>query len=290
VFVILPFGTCLGEWFVRQSRSLRGESIGMRDVAILWGLHVARALTAVQLAVELFPRQQVAKARNQLNRLRVLGLVERHRGGRVQGSDAYLWTLTGKGFKALEQSWVHSMGDGMVPVAWSTVRLGTFVEWGWKDQIWGSKLPGRVKHDLQAIDFLISYRRCIDAELAKITGGQCEVFTEWRCEHAFLAPWEKGTRYREGGPMGLDRACREGFPESKQSITDLGRHIQQSGFADDRMRVVKPDGAVSIVIDRLPDTIECQVNAQRGRHSATPIALPQVLPGAAGRGRCAGRV
>jgi hypothetical protein len=208
---------------------MRGESIGMRDVAILWGLHVARALTAVQVAVELFPGQQVVKARNQLNRLRVLGLVERHRGGRVRGNDAYLWILTGKGFKALERSGVRSLGDGMVPVAWSTVRLGAFVEWGWKDQIWGTELPGRVTHDLQTIDFLISYRRCITAELAKITGGQCEVFTEWRCEHAFLAPWEKGTRYRESGPMGLDRACREGFPESKQSITDLAFTYSRAG-------------------------------------------------------------
>ncbi len=58
-----------------------------RDQAILWSLHVARAMSTLQIAVELFPGQQACKARTRLNRLRGMGLVERHRGGQRTGSE-----------------------------------------------------------------------------------------------------------------------------------------------------------------------------------------------------------
>lgn len=259
--MILPFGTSSEQSFVRDCRSLRGDRIGLRDHAILWGLYVARAMSAVQIAAELFPGQQVAKARNQLNRLRRLGLVEHHRGGRLQGSDPYLWILTSTGFKALGAFRDERIisDDKNAPVPWSKVRLGAFYEWGWKTRMPGVGVPGRVKHDQQAIDFMIAYRRCIDAELTYITRGiQCLALTEWRCEHLFLAPWDKGSHHREGAPITLERAVKDAFPESKSSNYESTLHVEHGGFKDKRLRVVKPDGAVSIIIDGLPDTVFCK--------------------------------
>lgn len=143
---------------------------------------------------------------------------------------------------------------GASPEAWSKIRLSPYTPWSWTDQIWGSEIPGRVKHDIQTIDFLISYRGAIDAELAVITKGRFQAVTEWRCEHAFLAPWEKGDRYREGAQMKLKHACNELFAES----TCHDEHIRHGGFTDERLRVVKPDGAISIIIEQVPRHTYCQ--------------------------------
>lgn len=61
-----------------------------RDQAILWGLHIARVMSTLQVAVELFPGRQACKARERLHRLRGMGLVERYRGGRRTGSEPLL--------------------------------------------------------------------------------------------------------------------------------------------------------------------------------------------------------
>jgi hypothetical protein len=91
LFVINLLGTDLEEIFKGRPGELRRESLVWRDQAILWGLHVARVMSTLQVAVELFPGQQACKARERLNRLREMGLVERHRGGRRAGSEPYLW-------------------------------------------------------------------------------------------------------------------------------------------------------------------------------------------------------
>ena len=74
LLVINLLGTDLEEIFKGRAGELRGDSLVWRDQAILWGLHVARVMSTVQIAVELFPGQQACKARTRLNRLRRMGL------------------------------------------------------------------------------------------------------------------------------------------------------------------------------------------------------------------------
>jgi Replication-relaxation len=239
------FGTEIEERFKYGWHRGRGGSLADRDKAILWGLHVARVMSTPQIAVELFPGQQACKARTRLNRLRALGLVERHRGGQPAGSEAFLWSLTRKGFERLrhwKEGWLAFGTHEDDPIPWLLAAEEKFQPWRWAQaQSWGSALPGRIAHDLAALDFLISYRRLVDALLAA-QAGEGFVVSEWRCEHVFLPPLDERDHYGERRPVTVSRAVEEAFGYYRD-------HIFAGGFDyDARLQVVKPDGALSIVV------------------------------------------
>ncbi|MGH2912162.1 MAG: replication-relaxation family protein [Solirubrobacteraceae bacterium] len=142
--LIRLFGTQQEEFFENERRWFRGSFLGPKDHVIMWGLFTMRVMSAVQITAELFPGQQVSKARTRLNRLREKGLVERVRGGRATGSEPYLWSLTQKGFRALvhEQGNPVSFGDHRYdPQAWLVPEGAKFQPWGWANLTWGSDLP-----------------------------------------------------------------------------------------------------------------------------------------------------
>jgi hypothetical protein len=185
--VINLLGTDLEEFFRGRPGDLRGDSLVWCDQALLWALHIARVMSTLQIAVELFPGQQACKARSRLNKLRAMGLVERHRGGRSSGSETYLWTLTPKGFNTLRKMTAPQyMDDRDDPTPWSLPEDAKHRPWTWAERQWGgSAIPARLAHDLAVMDFLISYRRHVDSELAHMSNG-ASVTTEWRTEHVFL--------------------------------------------------------------------------------------------------------
>jgi hypothetical protein len=239
--VINLLGTDLEELFKGRAGELRGDGLVWRDQAILWGLHVARVMSTVQIAVELFPGQQACKARTRLNRLRGMGLVERHRGGRSTGSEPYLWSLTRRGFERLRSAWRPIIGDKGDPIPWLLGAKAKFNPWGWAERPWGSALPGRVRHDLAALDFLISYRRAVDAALAGQAPGS-HVVSEWRAEHVFLAPLAEPDGNGERFPMTVSGAVDRAFDRYHEPTTARGFEDRAS------LQMVKPDAALSLVV------------------------------------------
>ncbi len=246
LFVINLLGTDLEEIFKGRPGELRREGLVWRDQAILWGLHVARVMSTLQVAVELFPGQQACKARERLNRLREMGLVERHRGGRRAGSEPYLWSVTSKGFDRLRSgpSPVIS-SDEYGPEPWLLGPEAKFNRWAWAERPWGSAMPGRVRHDLEAVDFLISYRRAVDATLAAQARG-AHIVTEWRAEHVFLPPLGEPDDYGERSSVTVSDAAdlvfERGFERRRERTWVWGYEAQA------RLQVVKPDAALSIVL------------------------------------------
>ncbi len=238
--VINLLGSDVEEFFRGRPGDLRGGGLVWRDQALLWALHVARVMSTLQVAVELFPGQQACKARSRLNKLRAMGLVERHRGGRSSGSETYLWTLTRKGFDKLATMMapVYAVHEDD-PRLWPLPEDAKHKPWLWAERQWGgSAIPARLAHDLAVIDFLVSYRHHVDAQLAGMSDGSF-ITTEWRTEHAFLPPLGKPDRYGERFPLTLINAGWEAFGD--QRIV--------GGFDEDaRLQVVKPDAALSIII------------------------------------------
>ena len=261
------FGTDLEDLFKGTPADLRGDRLVWRDQAILWALHVARAMSTLQIAVELFPGQQACKARTRLNKLRGMGLVEHHRGGQRTGSEPYLWALTKQGFDTLQsQSRPFIARDEDGPVPWVLGSKAKFHPWAWAERPWGSETPGRVRHDLEAIDFLISYRRTVDAVLARYA-RDAHIVTEWRAEHAFLPPLDKTDRYDERDPITVSRAARLVFDRDQERTTIEGFQF------DARLQVVKPDAALSIVL------VQCHTEQRWGTMiQPPPWQHPRLYP------------
>lgn len=244
--VMTVSGTGEKEHLKHGSGRVRDESLGDREGAILWGLHVARAMSTPQIAVELFPGQQACKARISLNWLRQMGLVERHRGGLPAGSEAYLWSLTRKGFERLRE-WGAQARFGAYeedPELRLLPAKAKFRPWAWAEERWYAELPGRIVHDLKTIDFLISYRRLVDATLASQAGYGCAL-SEWRCEHAFLPPLDENDPLGERRPVTVYGASKRAFSRYRY----VRERAWVGGFPQGaRLQVVKPDGALSIVL------------------------------------------
>jgi hypothetical protein len=258
-------GTDVEEFFRGRPGDLRGDLLVWRDQALLWALHVARVMSTLQIAVELFPGQQACKARSRLNKLRAMSLVERHRGRQSSGSETYLWTLTPKGFDTLRKMMAPQyMDDGDDPRPWSLPEDAKHRPWTWAERQWGGyAIPARLAHDLAVMDFLISYRRHVDSALAHMS-NDVFITTEWRTEHAFLPNWTATANATRSPPI---NAAWEAF--DRQGI------IARGFDPDARLQVVKPDAALSIIInDPGEERWVTPSSRRRGSSSAPSIGRP----------------
>ena len=126
------------------------------------------------------------------------------------------------------------MDDRDNPRPWSLPEDAKHKPWTWAERQWGGyAIPARLAHDLAVMDFLISYRRHVDSELARMS-NDAFITTEWRTEHAFLPPLGKPDRDGERHPLTPINAAWETF--DRQGIIARGfdpdARLQKAGLVD----------------------------------------------------------